>query len=190
MDRHSGRDLGSLEAKDERPEIIVDDCLDAELPSRWHQQEHRCGRFRAPVRPARTIESRITGSGLPLFSNASSHRMHPDVPLVIADLDLSPMERFGHGDLGPNGLLHELHRHPRGAPRSRRSWRQANSHRSPSRPNKRSREVGSDFFESISTIKEVGHPIPGEAEKIEEEFRRLTMVRGVDLDRCRHETNR
>ena len=166
-----------LEAKDERPEIIVDDCLDAELPSRWHQQGIDVVVSALPSDPARTIESRITGSGLPLFSNASSHRMHPDVPLVIADLDLSPMERFGHGDLGPLACSTNCTVIPVVLPIA--ALMEAGELTQVSVQTEQALSGGGLGLlrDPSRRSKEVGHPIPGEAEKIEEEFRRLTMVR-------------
>lgn len=166
-----------LEAKDERPEIIVDDCLDAELPSRWHQQGIDVVVSALPSDPARTIESRITRSGLPLFSNASSHRMHPDVPLVIADLDLSPMERFGHGDLGPMACSTNCTVIPVVLPIG--ALMEGGELTQVSVQTEQALSGGGLGLlrDPSRRSKEVGHPIPGEAEKIEEEFRRLTMVR-------------
>ena len=130
-----------------------------------------------PSDPARTIESRITGSGLPLFSNASSHRMHPDVPLVIADLDLSPMERFGHGDLGPLACSTNCTVIPVVLPIA--ALMEAGELTQVSVQTEQALSGGGLGLlrDPSRRSKEVGHPIPGEAEKIEEEFRRLTMVR-------------
>ena len=40
-----------------------------------------------PRQPALGIEKQLVDAGLHVFSNASAYRMHPDVPLVVADLN-------------------------------------------------------------------------------------------------------
>ena len=40
-----------------------------------------------PSEPASRIETNLVSAGLHVFSNASAYRMHPDVPLVVADVN-------------------------------------------------------------------------------------------------------
>ena len=40
-----------------------------------------------PSEPASRIESELVSAGLHVFSNASAFRMHPDVPLIVADVN-------------------------------------------------------------------------------------------------------
>ena len=52
-----------------------------------------------PSGPARTIESLLSRNGLVVFSNASAYRMHPEVPLIVADVNPEALEHWP-GDLG------------------------------------------------------------------------------------------
>ena len=40
-----------------------------------------------PSKPAEHVEMKLVDAGLHVFSNASAYRMHPDVPLVVADVN-------------------------------------------------------------------------------------------------------
>ncbi len=52
-----------------------------------------------PSGPAHTIESLLSRNGLVVFSNASAYRMHPEVPLVVADVNPEALEQWP-GNLG------------------------------------------------------------------------------------------
>ena len=52
-----------------------------------------------PSGPAQKIEPHLTRSGLVVFSNASAYRMHPEVPLVVADVNPEALEKWP-GELG------------------------------------------------------------------------------------------
>tara|TARA_B100001996_G_scaffold73068_1_gene53700 strand:- start:1302 stop:2453 length:1152 start_codon:yes stop_codon:yes gene_type:complete len=50
-----------------------------------------------PSGPAQKIEPHLTRSGLVVFSNASAYRMHPEVPLVVADVNPEVLEEWPGG---------------------------------------------------------------------------------------------
>lgn len=52
-----------------------------------------------PSDPARKIEPLLTKNGFVVFSNASAYRMHPEVPLVVADVNPEALDKWP-GNLG------------------------------------------------------------------------------------------
>lgn len=56
-----------------------------------------------PNTPARDLERRLAAAGIHVFSNASSHRRIPGIPLVIADLNPEHLTHFGN--LEENGSI-------------------------------------------------------------------------------------
>ena len=57
-------------------------------PMQRIQESKRIAVFSAlPSEPASRIEGVLVSSGLHVFSNASAFRMHPDIPLVVADVN-------------------------------------------------------------------------------------------------------
>ena len=52
-----------------------------------------------PSGPARTIEPNLSRNGLVVFSNASAYRMHPEAPLVVADVNPESLKHWP-GELG------------------------------------------------------------------------------------------
>ena len=128
-----------------------------------------------PSNPAFTIESRLSMNGLAVFSNASAYRMHPEVPLVVADVNPEALQKWP-GKLGLLAcatnctlipVLHPLH--------------VITNHHRVARVKIRSEQALSGagwrlLFDDEQRKNAVGKAIKGEAEKIIEEAERILQL--------------
>ena len=134
-----------------------------------------------PSAPALQIEKRLVDAGIDVFSNASAYRMHPDVPLVVADVNPEALVRSSahralHACatnctliplLHPLSILSEHHTITRVVVRSNQAlsgagWRL--------------------LIDDEQRRNAVGKEIPGEAEKIVEEAVRILDLNGIEWD--------
>ena len=134
-----------------------------------------------PSQPALNIEKYLVESGLHVFSNASAYRMHPDVPLVVADVNPDALvnhspERALHACatnctlipiLHPLSILSENHDIDKVIVRSEQAlsgagWKLLHN-------------------ESLQA-NAIGQEIEGEAEKITEEAERILSLENTEWD--------
>ena len=107
--REHGRSLSDLDwrLQHKRPnslDLLSEPILDVhspELPLRLKALGVTIVFSALPSGPAQKIEPHLTRSGLVVFSNASAYRMHPEVPLVVADVNPETLEKWP----GEFGLL-------------------------------------------------------------------------------------
>lgn len=128
-----------------------------------------------PSNPALTIESHLSMNGLAVFSNASAFRMHPEVPLVVADVNPEALQQWP-GELGWLAcatnctlipVLHPLHA--------------ISNHHRVTHVKVRSEQALSGagwklLFDDELRKNAVGKVIEGEAEKIIEEAERILQL--------------
>lgn len=128
-----------------------------------------------PSNPALTIESHLSMNGLAVFSNASAFRMHPEVPLVVADVNPEALQQWP-GELGWLAcatnctlipVLHPLHA--------------ITNHHRVTHVKVRSEQALSGagwklLFDDELRKNAVGKVIEGEAEKIIEEAERILQL--------------
>jgi len=74
-------------------DIEILDIHDANLSKKLIQQHVRVVFSALPSEPAMEIEAQLADAGLHVFSNASAYRMHPEVPLVVADVNPEALVR-------------------------------------------------------------------------------------------------
>ena len=105
--REHGRPLGEIDwrLQHNRPDslgLLSEPILDVhslELPLRLRDLGVTIVFSALPSGPAQKIEPHLTKSGFVVFSNASAYRMHPEVPLVVADVNPEALEKWP-GELG------------------------------------------------------------------------------------------
>ena len=128
-----------------------------------------------PSSPAHAIEALLSRNGLVVFSNSSAYRMHPEAPLVVADVNPESLKQWP-GELGLLAcatnctlipVLHPLHVI-------------ANHHRIV-RVKVRSEQALSGAGWTLLLDEEkrkaaIGNEIEGEAEKIIEEAERILRI--------------
>ena len=179
----SGQVLSTIPWKldQDRPEAlesISEPILDVHSPD-LHQSLKTLGVtivFSAlPSNPALTIEARLSTNGLAVFSNASAFRMHPEVPLVVADVNPEALQQWP-GKLGLLAcatnctlipVLHPLH--------------VISDHHKVKHVKVRSEQALSGagwklLFDDEQRKNAVGKDIEGEAEKIIEEAERILQL--------------
>ena len=134
-----------------------------------------------PSQPALEIEKRLVDAGIHVFSNASAYRMHPNVPLIVADVNpkdlIGPSDRTGlHACatnctlipvLHPLFLLTQQHTIQKVVVRSEQALSGAG---------------WKLLLNDDLKTKAIGNEIEGEAEKIIEEAEKILVVDGIEWD--------
>ena len=134
-----------------------------------------------PSQPALEIEKRLVEAGIHVFSNASAYRMHPTVPLVVADVNPEALIAPSDGAalhacatnctliplLHPLFLLTQQYAIQKVVVRSEQAlsgagWRL--------------------LFNDELRTKAIGNEIEGEAEKIVEEAEKILRTDGIEWD--------
>jgi len=134
-----------------------------------------------PTQPAFKIESKLVDAGLHVFSNASAYRMHPDVALVVADVNpdalIQPKEGHALHACATNCTLIPI-LHPLSI---------LNRHYTITKVVARSEQALSGagwalLQDSDKKAEAINKEIPGEADKIIEEIDRILNLNETDWD--------
>jgi aspartate-semialdehyde dehydrogenase len=162
-------------------DIEIVDIHDANLSKKLIQQHVRVVFSALPSEPAMEIEAQLVDAGLHVFSNASAYRMHPEVPLVVADVNPEALVRPSgnrplHACSTNCTLIPILH------PLSDLS-----KHYEITKVVARSQQALSGagwklLLDSTLKSEAIGQEVPGEAEKIIEEIERILHLKDVEWD--------
>ncbi|MGB1365032.1 MAG: hypothetical protein ACPH9F_00335 [Candidatus Poseidoniaceae archaeon] len=162
-------------------DIEIFDIYDANLSQKFLQQQVRVVFSALPSEPAMEIEAQLVDAGLHVFSNASAYRMHPEVPLVVADVNPQALVRpRGNRPLhacSTNCTLIPI-LHPLSV---------LSKHYEIAKVVARSEQALSGagwklLLDSTLSSEAIGQEVPGEAEKIIEEIGRILQLEHVEWD--------
>jgi aspartate-semialdehyde dehydrogenase len=177
----AGKRVGDLtwkleEPRPNLPDLTVQKCDISELSSQLEKLNIQLVFSALPSTVADQLERVLAKSGCRVFSNSSAHRMDDDVPLVIADLNphhllllRPPFREAGSGFIACSTNCTVV---PAGLP-LKPIWDMIGIRHIRIRTQQALSGGGYPLLEEADSAGEVSAEIPGEAEKITEELRRI-----------------
>ena len=165
----------------EESELRIIDIHSEQLANSLVNRNVRIAFSALPSQPALEIEKRLVDAGIHVFSNASTYRMHPNVPLIVADVNPEALIRPSEGTalhacatnctlipvLHPLFLLTQQHAIQKVVVRSEQALSGAG---------------WKLLLNDELRTKAIGNEIEGEARKIVEEAEKILRTDGIEWD--------
>jgi aspartate-semialdehyde dehydrogenase len=165
----------------EESELRIIDIHSEQLANALVDRNVRIAFSALPSQPALKIEKCLVDAGIHIFSNASAYRMHPNVPLIVADVNPEALIAPSDG-----GALHACATNCTLIPVLHPLFLLAQKH-TIQKVVVRSEQALSGagwklLLDDKLRTKAIGNEIEGEAEKIVEEAEKILRIDGIEWD--------